>query len=60
MLPQSFTGLPISIRHARRASLMSGEHREPFDRMLIAQSLMDELTLISNERLPDDFGVERL
>jgi len=33
---------------------------DPFDRMLIAQSLNEELTLVSNERLFDSFGVSRL
>jgi PIN domain nuclease of toxin-antitoxin system len=39
---------------------MPAEHRDPFDRMLIAQTQTEGLTLISNEMLFDDFGVRRL
>jgi len=35
-------------------------HKDPFDRMLIAQALTHSLTLISNERLFDRYGVARL
>jgi PIN domain nuclease of toxin-antitoxin system len=57
---QQFRSLPISLVHARRAGLMAGLHRDPFDRMLIAQALMEGLILVSNETLFDSFGVERL
>lgn len=57
---QDFDELPISIEHARRAGLIPGEHRDPFDRMLIAQSQIEGLTLVSNEVLFDRFGIRRL
>jgi PIN domain nuclease of toxin-antitoxin system len=57
---QSFLHLPISLDHARRAGLTAGVHRDPFDRMLIAQAQIDGLTLVSNEVLFDTFGVQRL
>jgi PIN domain nuclease of toxin-antitoxin system len=57
---QSFRQLPISVEHARRAGLMPGAHRDPFDRMLIAQAQIEGLTLVSNETLFDHFGVHRL
>ena len=57
---QGFGGLPVSVAHALRAGDLPLAHRDPFDRLLIAQSLVDGLTLISNERLFDDFGVKRL
>ena len=38
----------------------AGTHRDPFDRMLIAQALMEGLMLVSNETIFDRFGVERL
>lgn len=55
-----FTGLPISMDHAYRAGLLDGDHKDPFDRMLIAQALTEDLTLVSNEKLFDSFGVRRL
>ncbi|WP_425991756.1 type II toxin-antitoxin system VapC family toxin [Brevundimonas sp. TWP2-3-2] len=57
---QGFDSLPISIPHALRAGRLPLTHRDPFDRLLIAQALIDDLTLVSNERRFDDFGVKRL
>ncbi|MFN3779562.1 MAG: type II toxin-antitoxin system VapC family toxin [Brevundimonas aurantiaca] len=53
-------GLPISVAEAELAGRMAGEHRDPFDRLLIAQGLLNDLTLVSNETLFDSFGVARL
>lgn len=55
-----FHGLPIGMDHAHKAGLLDGEHKDPFDRMLIAQTLAEDLTLVSNEKLFDAFGVHRL
>ncbi len=52
--------LPISTRHALAAGQLELSHRDPFDRLLIAQAKIERLTLISNERLFDAFDVDRL
>ena len=57
---QSFIGLSISIRHGQAAGALPGPHRDPFDRMLIAQAMLDDLTLVSNEQAFDAYGVRRL
>jgi PIN domain nuclease of toxin-antitoxin system len=57
---QDFRLLSISAEHARRAGLLPGGHRDPFDRMLIAQAQMEDLVLVSNEQLFDRYGVRRL
>ncbi len=57
---EGFTGLPIGLREAEAAGRLPGPHRDPFDRMLIAQALSGSLTLISNERLFDRYGISRL
>ncbi|HET7505896.1 MAG TPA: type II toxin-antitoxin system VapC family toxin [Kofleriaceae bacterium] len=57
---QSFTALPVTVVHAQRAGALVGDHRDPFDRMLIAQARSDDLILVSNEELFDAFGVSRL
>lgn len=57
---QGFVGLPIAIRHAQAAGALPGPHRDPFDRMLIAQAMLDDLVLVSNERAFGDYGVRRL
>ena len=57
---QGFEELPISIRHARIAGEMNIPRRDPFDRFLIAQARVEDMTLVSNEALFDGFGVQRL
>lgn len=57
---QAFTPLAVSVRHAQMAGNMEGAHKDPFDRMLIAQALVEDLVLISNEKAFDAFGVSRL
>jgi PIN domain nuclease of toxin-antitoxin system len=57
---QMFGALPITIQHARTAGLLAGQHRDPFDRMLAAQAIVENLVLISNDAALDQFGVQRL
>jgi PIN domain nuclease of toxin-antitoxin system len=57
---QGFVELPITVRHAQAAGALPGPHRDPFDRMLIAQALLDDLALVSNERAFEGYGVGRL
>lgn len=57
---QRFQELAISVMHARLAGLLPGSHRDPFDRMLIAQAQIEGLPLVSNEALFDHYGVRRL
>lgn len=57
---QDFEGLSISVRHARLAGLLPGKHRDPFDRMLIAQAQIEGLPLVSIEPLFDHFGIRRI
>ena len=57
---QNFEELPITVEHAVRAGALPGPHRDPFDRMLIAQALSGNLVLVSIESLFDSYGVRRL
>jgi PIN domain nuclease of toxin-antitoxin system len=57
---EGFRGLSIGIRDGEAAGRLPGPHRDPFDRMLIAQALAESLTLVSNELLFDRYGVARL
>ncbi|MGP0021400.1 MAG: type II toxin-antitoxin system VapC family toxin [Candidatus Sulfotelmatobacter sp.] len=52
--------LPISLDHAVRAGGLPGEHRDPFDRMLIAQAQIENLKIISNDRIFDEYHVPRV
>lgn len=55
-----FAAISITIGHGAAAGSLPLFHKDPFDRMLIAQALAESLTLISNERLFDRYGVARL
>jgi len=46
-----FDLLPIELRHIDRLGGLASHHRDPFDRMLIAQALADDLTLVSADRM---------
>jgi PIN domain nuclease of toxin-antitoxin system len=55
-----FVGLPVTLAHAQKAGTLPGPHRDPFDRMLIAQAVLDDLVLVSNEAAFDAYGARRL
>ncbi len=57
---QGFLALEITLDHGQRAGALSGNHKDPFDRMLIAQSQAQNLVLVSNELAFDHFGVSRM
>ena len=57
---QGFEKLPIGVEDAARAGALPGIHRDPFDRVLIAQAMRRNLVLISNESRFDQYGVRRL
>jgi len=57
---QGFIGLPINLRHGQVAGSLPGPQRDPFDRMLIAQAMLENLVLVSNEQPFDAYGVRRL
>lgn len=52
--------IPITVAEAELAGRMKGDHRDPFDRLLIAQGLLNGLILVSNEDVFDAFGVARI
>ena len=60
MANQNFIELPITLEHALRAGSLPGPHSDPFDRMLIAQAIVDDLVLVSNETVFDRYGVQRM
>jgi PIN domain nuclease of toxin-antitoxin system len=44
---QGFLPLPITVDHAQRAGSLPGPHRDPFDRVLIAQAQAEDLPLVT-------------
>jgi PIN domain nuclease of toxin-antitoxin system len=57
---QGFMEMPIGLRHGQVAGSLPGPHSDPFDRMLIAQAILEQLVLVSNEVPFDAYGVSRL
>ena len=57
---QGFAGLPISLEHAQVAGGLPGPHRDPFDRMLIAQAQAQRVPIISIDAVFDGYGVKRV
>lgn len=54
------TPLPISLAHAELAGSLEIPHKDPFDRLLIAQARIERVPIVSNEGLFDAFGVSRI
>lgn len=57
---QGFQSLGISVDHGERAGSLSLAHRDPFDRMLVAQAQADGMAIVSNEMIFDECGVTRI
>jgi PIN domain nuclease of toxin-antitoxin system len=52
--------LPVTIDHTATVSALPPHHRDPFDRMLIAQALTEGIPVLSADRAFDPYGVTRL
>jgi PIN domain nuclease of toxin-antitoxin system len=46
---EGFVELPISIEHAVRAGTLSGKHKDPFDRVLIAQYQVEDAAMVTRD-----------
>ena len=55
-----FSILPIQPRHLHRYHTLPLHHRDPFDRLLVAQALADGLTVVGNDAAFDAYGVTRI
>lgn len=57
---EGFQPLAVTVEHGQRAGALPGPVKDPFDRMLIAQAMLDDLQIVSIERAFDAYGVLRL
>jgi PIN domain nuclease of toxin-antitoxin system len=55
-----YTLLPIDAAIALRAGRLTSEHRDPFDRILAAQALAQDIPILSTDTKLDTFGIRRL
>ncbi len=53
-----FVPLPVSVSHARLAGTLDFAHRDPFDRMLIAQSRQEQAAMVSADAVFRDQGLD--
>ncbi|CAI8989043.1 Type II toxin-antitoxin system VapC family toxin [Pseudomonas sp. IT-P44] len=54
---EGFTKLPISLFHGQQAGKLPEIHRDPFDRMLIAQAQAEGLELVTADGIIPQYGV---
>ena len=52
--------LPLSIAHAQLAGRLPGAHKDPFDRMLAAQALIEDMPLVTKDSAVAGFGVKTI
>jgi PIN domain nuclease of toxin-antitoxin system len=57
---RDFKTLPISFEHGRRAGDLPLGHRDPFDRILAAQSIVEDMAIVSNDEKLSELGAKRL
>jgi len=55
-----FRELPVAPHHALRACTLPGAHRDPFDRVLAAQSILEEIPVISTDETLNALGASRI
>jgi PIN domain nuclease of toxin-antitoxin system len=55
-----FLPLPVSIPHALEVQRLPGHHRDPFDRLLIAQARCEGFKLVSRDAIVATYGVPHL
>lgn len=57
---ESFESLSVSARHAHQIGSLPLIHRDPFDRILIAQAKIEGLTLVSKDSIISEYQVEHI
>jgi PIN domain nuclease of toxin-antitoxin system len=60
ILETGFEELPVRLRHAQALARLKAHHRDPFDRMLVAQALVEGLTIVTRDRAFEAYQVPQL
>ncbi len=60
MRDAGYSLLPVTVEEGLRAGRLPGAHRDPFDRMLAAQALAQDIPILSIDPQLDVFGVRRI
>jgi PIN domain nuclease of toxin-antitoxin system len=57
---RGFLTLPVSFEHGRRAGELADEHGDPFDRLLAAQAIVEDMAIVSNDEKLGALGARRV
>jgi PIN domain nuclease of toxin-antitoxin system len=57
VVDHGFEPLPVTFEHAVEAGRLSLHHRDPFDRMLVAQARVEDLTLVTADKRMSRYAV---
>ena len=60
LIERDFKALPVTVEHGRLAGFLPGEHRDPFDRMLAAQAITEDMPLVTADPAFRGFDVKVL
>lgn len=60
ILQNGFEILPILFNHTLKLTKLALHHRDPFDRLIIAQSLVEKMPVVSKDKQFDEYGVKRI
>jgi len=60
MRAASFDELPVVVAHTVRLDALPDHHRDPFDRLLVAQAIEERLTIVTHDPLIARYDVARL
>jgi PIN domain nuclease of toxin-antitoxin system len=52
--------LPVTVEYAEVLAALPTHHRDPFDRLLVAQSQVEGIALVSNDSIFEQYGVSRV
>jgi PIN domain nuclease of toxin-antitoxin system len=55
-----FLELPITVAHAIRAGMLKESHKDPFDRMLIAQAQCEDVPVLTTDKRFEEYDVQRI
>jgi PIN domain nuclease of toxin-antitoxin system len=60
ILLNGFSRLEIGFRHIAGCAVLPWHHRDPFDRLLIAQAIVEDLRVASRDSIFDQYGIRRV
>jgi PIN domain nuclease of toxin-antitoxin system len=60
MVENNIGVLPIELRHTSQLVSLPFHHKDPFDRLLVAQTLTEHISLVSGDTTLDAYGIQRI